>query len=119
MRLSFFTIIVILLSSFCYAESSNKKYYSVGAGAAKCYEFIDNSKDYNLRRDKLYLSWAQGFMTATNTFTGISVDLTTINVEEQLVIMKDFCEKNKRSFVSDSVQYLMMELKKQQGKGDK
>ena len=115
MRLSFFTIIIILLSSLCYAESSNKKYYSVGAGAAKCYEFIDNSKDYNLR-DKLYLSWAQGFMTATNTFTGISVDLTTISNEEQIVIMKDYCEKNKRSFVSDSVQYLMKELKKQQGK---
>ena len=118
MRLSFFTIIVILLSSLCYAESSNKKYLFVGVGAAKCYEFIDKSKDYHLR-DMIYLSWAQGFMTATNTYTGISVDLTSISNEEQIVIMKDYCEKNKRSSVADSVDNLMMELKKQQVKGDK
>ena len=83
----------------------------MGVGVVKCYEFIDKSKD-NFLRDNAFLSWAQGYMTAVNTYTGIDVDLTTINVEEQLVIMKDFCEKNKRSFVAESVEYLMKELKK-------
>ena len=118
MRLSFITIIVILLSSLCYAESSNKKYLFVGVGAAKCYEYIDKSKDY-ITRDQLYHSWALGFMTAKNTYAGVDVDLTAISNEEQIVIMKDYCEKNKRSFVADSVEYLMLELKKQQSKGDK
>ena len=75
MRLSFFTIIVILLSSLCYAESSNKKYTFVGYGVVKCYEFIDKSKDYYLR-DLLFHSWALGFMTAKNTYAGVDVDLT-------------------------------------------
>ena len=118
MRLSFFTIIIILLSSLCYAESSNKKSTGMGVGVVKCYEFIDTSKDYFLRHN-IFLAWAQGYMTAVNAYTAIDVDLSTINVEEQLVIMKDFCEKNKRSFVVESVAYLMKELKKQQGKGDK
>ncbi|NDB60355.1 hypothetical protein EB001_18175 [bacterium] len=118
MKLSFFTIIFILLSSLCYAESSHKKYGFVGHGALKCYEFIDKSKDYYLR-DLIIHAWAQGFMTAKNTYADLKLDLTSISNEEQIVIMKDFCEKNKRSFVADSVEYLMLELKEQQIKGDK
>lgn len=118
MRLSFFTIIFILLNSLCYAESSNKKSTGMGVGIVKCYELIDKSKDYFMR-NHMFLSWAQGYMSAVNAYTAMDVDLNTIDTEEQLVIMKDFCEKNKRSLVVESVEYLMMELNKQQGKGDK
>lgn len=96
------------------AENEKEKADVIGWGAFTCYEFINPSKEKNfIGRDRLFFSWAQGYMSAFNVLShNDNVDFFSIDPAEQLVILKVFCEDNKLKAFAISVENLYLELLK-------
>jgi hypothetical protein len=96
---------ILLISTHisCFAETDKKMNDSfvAGAGAIICYDFIHPKKENDyVGRDNVFLTWAQGYMSAYNQLgdkNEESVNLGIISLEEQIVILKIYCEDHKRN----------------------
>jgi hypothetical protein len=93
----------------CFAENEKPK-YGIGWGVFTCYEFIHPKagEDY-VERDYMFFAWAQGYMSAKNMYSKTNIPLK-YDPNEQLVIMKTYCEEHKRNPVAYAVEYLYNEL---------
>jgi len=116
MRIIIFSIFVF---TFLYESSFAGNKIGVGPGVITCYEFLHPTKGYEGRgRDDSFLYWAQGYMTSKNIYSETNIHLSTIDIDEQIVIMKVYCEEHKRDRVYDAVEFLYNELYKK-GKQEK
>jgi hypothetical protein len=104
---------VLLISSYisCFAESNKKdEFTAVGIGVTYCYEFLHPGDQSYTNREASYMGWAQGFMSAKNVYTKNNIDLLFIDPKEQMIILKIFCEENKRKLFGNAVEHLYSEL---------
>ncbi len=112
MRLIIYSIFsFVFMVSFCFGKSDVKESSTgIGVGVITCYEFLHPGNSGYENRDIVFMSWAQGFMSAKNVYGGYSVDLSTIDVKEQIVALKVFCEEHKRKLFVHAVESLYQEL---------
>lgn len=116
MRLFYVLIFMVFSTSICFAENDKKesnKSFTVGWGTITCYDFLHPGyqKDF-AGRDLAVFAWIQGFMTAKNYYTNDDVALLSLDIDEQLVIIKVYCEEHKRNKVIYAADYLYGELYK-------
>lgn len=116
MRLFYMLIFMVFSTKICFAENDKKesnKSFTVGLGAITCYDFLypGYQKDFS-GRDFAVFAWIQGYMTAINYYTNNDVALLSLDVDEQLVIIKVYCEEHKRKKVIYAADYLYGELLK-------
>jgi hypothetical protein len=110
---------LILYSIFCFGfmigvcfggSSAKESNTGSGVGVITCYEFLHPGNSGYENRDIVFLSWAQGFMTAKNVYGDYKVDLFTMGIKEQIVAVKVFCEEHKRKLFVHAVESLYQEL---------
>jgi hypothetical protein len=123
MRFLYSFIFVVFTTSICFSETGKKEsnpfiFHSAGLGAVTCYEFLHPGQMDFIGRDFTVLAWVQGYMTAKNYYSDYDVALLTLNVDEQIVIIKIYCEEHKRDKVRNAAEYLYGELYKK-GKQEK
>lgn len=108
MKKIFYSFVLLISSyTFCFGKASE----ITGEGAVLCYEFISPSnKGNNKTREEFFMAWASGYMSSKNVMSGKKVDLLSIDLDEQLAILKIYCEENKKSYFGIAVEYLYNEL---------
>ncbi len=112
MRYTTLSLCFILFTGFAYAENySDKLYPAVGFGTITCYEYLHPNRERDFVGRGIHIfSWAQGFMSGKNVYGEYNIDLLSISIEEQEVIMKVYCEEHKRDSVAKAVEFLHEEL---------
>jgi hypothetical protein len=105
---------VIALAMILTASAANAQKYKgwgIGYGAATCRQF---AQDYRLSVDeeKIYFSWAQGFMTATNlgNTNGTYRDLSAWSVDDQSAFIRSYCNSHPLSNYGEAVFALLFSL---------
>jgi hypothetical protein len=108
---------MIMAIKICFAESNEgkKSYHTIGVGTVICYDFLHPSDGkQSSTRDAIFMSWAQGYMSAKNLYSEYNTILGSMDIDEQLVIIKIYCEEHKRNVVLFAVDNLYTELLKRQ-----
>jgi hypothetical protein len=119
----FYSFILLIYSSvLCVAEVSQKEKdrgQVYGWGMLICYDFLHpaNGQDF-IGRDYAVFSWIQGYISGKNVYSSYDANVESISKEEQLVIIKTYCEEHGRERIGIAAEYLYAELYKK-GKQEK
>jgi len=112
MKFFYSLLFFILFTNISLAENSNDKISTAGGiGVMSCYEYLKSNRyDFGGKDYFIVLAWAQGFMSAKNTYANYKVDLFSLDIEEQIIVIRLFCEEHKRSKIYNAIDFLYEEL---------
>jgi|694.fasta_scaffold44720_10 hypothetical protein len=117
MRLTLYSFLLLIYSSvLCVAEVSQKEKdhgQVYGWGMLLCYDFLhpSNGQDF-LGRDYAIFSWIQGYISGKNVYSSYDANVESISKDEQIVIIKTYCEEHGRDRIAIAAEYLYEELYK-------
>lgn len=96
------------------AKRSNVKLAAFGPGAQKCSKYISDLSD-----EMNYISWASGYMSAVNVTSKEQVDLSGINLANQIRFLRNYCASHPDDIFLAGVISLLSELRRIQGSVNK
>ncbi len=108
---------VLLAAAFCmalapsaFADTAQGQFAIEGAGLAQCKAFTE-AKTAKSDAFSRFVGWIEGYITASNRFTGDTFDLAPWQTPEIFgVILGDYCTKNPEERLFTVVQKLIVSL---------
>ena len=113
-------VAAILVICLCKTTNADNTFTVAGAGLATCERFSSETGKAT-QTEKLFFSWAQGWMSAANMMLAVTAgksstaNLAAISIDEQMLHIRAYCQENPFKYYEAAVIDLYDSMRTTQG----